>query len=177
MNSRVKKLIRNIILISICVTFLFFRSGLYLSPIAAHKSSERSIHYGPSTIIKIVDFSKGKYLLCKYDKWVSCNTVLRKGLFWRFGSGVFGFENNINEPVSFTWGISGMDLRLYGAINDKSIQRIEIVFSNGDKYYINEFYEGLFLLSLENIKDDSISCKKVVGYNANHEVIYTAKSK
>ena len=79
--SRKKKILRNLIILVI-LFFIFLKStGLYLSPISAHKSSERSIHYGPSEIVHIEDFSRGKYILCKYNGWVSCNTVEKKLFF------------------------------------------------------------------------------------------------
>lgn len=84
--SRSKKVIRNIIIL-ILLFFLFHQHlGLYLTPLAAHKSSERGINYGPSKVVYVEDYAdnydKGKYLLCKYDKWVSCNTVNRTLFFF-----------------------------------------------------------------------------------------------
>ena len=84
--SRNKKIIRNIVVLGILFFVFLKATGLYLIPLSAHENSERSIHYGPSEVVHIEDFDEGKYILCKYDKWISCNTVKRELLFfWRFG--------------------------------------------------------------------------------------------
>ena len=81
--TRKKKIIRNLIIIIIIYLLPINNTGLYLDPIKAHKDSERSSHYGPSEIVHIEDFPRGKYILGKYDRWFSCNTINKElGIFW-----------------------------------------------------------------------------------------------
>ena len=115
--SKNKKILRNIVLLIIIIFILFPRFGLYLSPLSAHRASEKSIHYGPSEIVHIEDFDRGKYILGKYDKWISCNTVNRSLLFfWTFGDQVTGIENDLTKAVSYTWGMSEDQYKIYGII-------------------------------------------------------------
>ena len=125
---------------------VFQSSELYLTPISAHEYSERSIHYGPSEVVHIEDWDGGKYILCKYDKWVSCNTVKRTLLlFWRFGNQPIGFENDKTKAVDYTWGASGQYWKLYGIINDDKIKKVEITLDNGEVLTQTAFYDDLFL--------------------------------
>ena len=103
--DRFKKAIRNIIILIILCLLFFKSSELYLTPISAHEHSERSIHYGPSEVIHIEDWDGGKYILCKYDKWVSCNTVNRALLFLKFNQPT-GFEKWQIQSLDYTGGFS-----------------------------------------------------------------------
>jgi len=73
--SRIKKVIRNLIILVLLFILYMMWAGLYLTPLLANEHSERSAHYGPSEVIHIENFDGGKYILCKYDRWFSCNTV------------------------------------------------------------------------------------------------------
>ena len=119
--NRKKKVVRNIVIL-IILSILTFTRGIYLTPLAAHKASERSIHYGPSKVVHIEDFDGGKYILCKYDKWISCNTINRSlFFFWTFGNQVTGIEVDKDKPLDVTWSNSYGSYKLYGIVNDKNI--------------------------------------------------------
>lgn len=171
--SRNKKVLRNIVVLGI-LFFVFLKvTGLYLTPLSAHKNSERSIHYGPSEVIHIEHFDRGKYLLCKYDKWVSCNTVKRELLFfWRFGNQVTGFENDKTKALDYTWGMSSGNYKLYGIINNDKIRKIQITLNNGEIFTETEFYENLFLFTWK-ADNDNQSCdfNNIKGYDSNNNII------
>ena len=102
--NRKKKVMRNIITSFILFIIFVKGTGLYFTPLGAHRDSERTAHYGQSEIVHIEDFKKGKYILGRYDKWFSCNTVNRSLLFfWRFGNQVHGSENDLSQPLSYSW--------------------------------------------------------------------------
>lgn len=144
--NRVKKTVLNIIAIVALFFIIISFSGLHLTPLAAHRASEHSIHYGPSEIVHIQAFTGGKYILGKYDKWISCNTIHRVGLvFWRFGSQVTGIENDPSKPVNYTFGMSQEKYRLYGIINDSKISKIEVVLKNGEVLEAS-YYDDMFML-------------------------------
>lgn len=148
------------------------RAGLYWSPISAHEHSERSIHYGPSKIIHVEDFEKGKYILGRYDRWISCNTINQIGFFfWRFGSQVTGFENDPTKPLDYTWDMSKSYYKLYGIIQDDRIKSIEITLKNGVVLAQNEFYEDMFLLTWKSMEDDGWDFQKIVGYDLDRNVV------
>jgi hypothetical protein len=181
MNRLKKVIVNSIILFALGVIF-FIHSGLYLNPISAHKSSERSIHYGPSKIIHIEDLKNRKYILCKYDKWVSCNTINRKlFFFWRFGNQPIGFENDTTKFIDYSssYSIKGYNgyNKLYGIINNKDITKIELILYDGTvlTQTQTDFYDDLFLFHWEvkEKKDISMACKIIKGYNSNNNVIFS----
>jgi hypothetical protein len=146
--NRKKKIVRNIIIL-IALSTLFLNRGISLTPMAAHEASERSIHYGPSKVVHIEDFDDGKYILCKYDKWISCNTVKKTMFFfWTFGNQVTGIEIDKGRPLNFTWGYSSDRNKLYGIINDSNINKVELYLDDGRTLSQTEFYDDdMFLFT------------------------------
>ena len=170
--SRIKKIIRNIFIIVILSFFIITRLGLHFTPLSAHESSERSINYGPSKVIHTEDFKGGKYILGKYDKWVSCDTVNRTLLFfWSAGNQPIGFENNKTKKVCYTWSASYDNFKAYGIINDNNIKKIEVTLSNGDVLTQTDFYEDLFLLTWKS-KANEEYFKAIRGYDAKDKLVY-----
>lgn len=167
--SRVKKIVVNSIAIAIMSFITLSLLGLHLTPLAAHRASERSIHYGPSEIVHIEGFSGGKYILGKYDKWISCNTVNRVGLFfWRLGNQVTGIENDTSKPLNYTWGMSDRNYRLYGIINDSAITRIIITLENGETIEETQFYDDMFLIAWDGIQ----YLKTIKAYDSDNNLIF-----
>lgn len=171
--SRIRKIIRNIFIIVILSFFIITRLGLHFTPLSAHKSSERSINYGPSEVIHIEDFEKGKYILGKYDKWVSCDTVNRVLLFfWSAGNQPIGFENDKTKKVNYTWSASYNYFHAYGIVNDKNVKKIEITLSNGNVLTQTDFYEDLFLLTCESKEKENMYFKAIRGYDAEGKLVF-----
>ena len=172
--SRNKKILRNIVILAILIFIFFNISGFYLTPLSAHKNSERSIHYGPSEVIHIEDFDGGKYILCKYDKWVSCNTVNRVlFFFWRYGNQPIGFENDKTKALDYTWGMSQENYKLYGIINNDKVTKIQITLNNGKVFTETDFYEDLFLFTWKADNDDEAWWfNNIKGYDSNDNLIF-----
>lgn len=170
--SRPKKIIRNLLIVAILLLLFLNRSGLYFSPLSAHEHSERSIHYGPSKVVHVENFDGGKYILSKYDKWVSCNTVNRSLVFfWRFGDQPIGFENDKTKPLDFTWSGSYQNYKVYGIINDNRVKKIGITLSDDEVLTQTNFYDGLFLVSWTNNQE----FKNIKGYDSNGQVIFESE--
>lgn len=144
--SRPRKILRNIIILVI-LSFLFLKStGLYLTPLGAHRASEKSVHYGPSKVVHVEDFPQGKYILGKYDKWISANTINKRlFFFWSFGNQVIGIENDLDKAVNLDYGLQGENYNYYGIINDERIKKIEILLDNGQVLQETKFYEDMFI--------------------------------
>lgn len=148
------------------------QTALYLTPLSAYEHSERSLHYGPSTIVHIEDYAGGKYVLAKYDRWFSCNSVRRAfGLFWRSGGGSIGQENDKTKAVVFSWSASREDYVVYGIINDERVKTIEVTLDDGQALTQSKFYDGMFLISGTGNK----YCKKLKGYAAGGQVMFEAE--
>lgn len=174
--SRTKKVIRNIFILSVLFFLFLNRSGLYLTPLSAHEHSERSIHYGPSKVVHIEDFDGGKYILGKYDKWVSCNTVDRElFFFWGFGNQVTGFENDKTKAVDYTWSASRENYKLYGIINDDRVKEIQITFNNGQSLTQTEFYEDLFLFTWQAKENERLNFESIRTYDSEGNMIFEEK--
>jgi hypothetical protein len=171
--SRFKKVVRNIIILAILLFLFLLRGGLYLTPLSAHEHSERSIHYGPSEVVHIEDFDKGKYILGRYDKWVSCNTVKRQlFFFWGFGNQPTGFEFDKTKALDYSWGISHQYYKLYGIINDNRVNKIQITLDNGKIFTQTEFYDDLFLFTWKSDNSKEGYFKNIKGYDSDNNVIF-----
>ncbi len=171
--SRGKKLLRNMIVLGLLLYVFLNRSSLYLNPLSAHEDSERSIHYGPSEVVHIENFEGGKYVLGKYDKWVSCNMVSKVFFFlWGFGSDPTGFENDQTKAVDYTWAAINHNFKLYGIINDDRVKKIEITLGNGKVLIQTDFYDDLFLFTWRDTLDEDWNFKNIRGYDANNNIIF-----
>ncbi len=171
--SRIKRIIRNIVIIVILSFFTITQLGLHFTPLSAHENLERSIHYGPSEVIHIEDFENGKYILGKYDKRVSCDIVNRALLFfWSAGSPV-GFENDKTKKVCYTWLLTSYNnFRAYGIVNDKNVKKIEVTISNGKVLTQTDFYEDLFLLAWTSKGKENVFFKGIRGYDSEGNIVF-----
>lgn len=171
--SRSKKIMRNIAILAGLFFLFLIRSGLYLSPLSAHEHSERSIHYGPSEVVHVEDFDGGKYILSKYDRWFSCDTVNRTLLFfWGFGDQASGFANDKTKAVVFSGGQSSENYKVYGIINDDRVKTIEIALGDGNVLTQSHFYDNLFLITWTTDNTADRNFKKLKGYDAVNKEIF-----
>ncbi len=175
MNRR-KKLLINIILV-ILLFFIFLKAtGRYLTPLRAHRASEKSIHYGPSEVVHVEDFPGGKYMLSKYDKWISANTVNRSmGFFWRFGDQVTGIENDLKKPVNYSAKMSDGNIVYYGIVNDDRVSKLEIELENEEVLVVEEFYDDMFIHFTRSENDDFHYVKVIRGYDLEGKEIFQEK--
>lgn len=171
--SRRKKIVRNIMVLVVLFIIFLKSKGLHLTPLSAHENSERSGHYGPSEVVHIEDFNKGKYILCKYDKWISCNTVNRSlFFFWRIGNQVHGIENDRTKALNFTWGMSSGFYKLYGIINDDRIKKVEVILDNDRILTQTEFHEDMFLFTWNLMDDSYLEFKTIKGYDSEDNLVF-----
>ncbi|MDQ7093612.1 hypothetical protein REC12_08425 [Desulfosporosinus sp. PR] len=177
MSIRLKKTIRNILILVLLFLIFVLRSGFYPTPLSAHQRSEQSLHYGPSQVVHSEDCAEGKYILGKYDRWVSCESIQRKFFFfWTIGDRS-NFENDTTKPFAFSWMTSeGGNCNLYGIINDQRIKRITLTFNNGQLMTQTGFYEDLFLFTWKLAPDDPPSdyFKDLKGYDAYGNILFAA---
>lgn len=136
------------------------------------------MHYGPSKIEHIEDYEKGKYLLCKYDKWISCDEIDRSLFFmWRIGGGdPEGVEYNSSIPFDSYFHSSATSnvtyTYIYGIVNDPSITKIEVTLKNGNVLTQTNFYDGTFIV---HWTDKTDTFKKIRAYNQNGKIIEDQK--
>ncbi len=171
--NRPKKILINIAIILV-LFFVFLRStGLYLTPLGAHKASEKTIHYGPSKIVHIEDFPEGKYILGKYDKWISANTINKSLVFfWRIGNQAIGIENDLTKAINISYGMSGGNYRYYGIVNDEKIKKVEILLDNEQVLTETEFYDDMFIFARSSPNDKFPYVASVKGYDIDDNLIF-----
>jgi len=147
-------------------------AGLYLTPLLANEHSERSAHYGPSEVIHIENFDGGKYILCKYDRWFSCNTVNRRLLFfWGSESQPTVFENDKTQKIAYTWYMTNQEYKAFGIINDDNICKIVITLEDGSIFTQTDLYDNLFLFTWKS-NGNSKSFHSISGYDIDNNVIF-----
>ncbi len=168
-----RKLIKNILITMVLYIVLIKANGLYFTPLGAHKDSEKTAHYGPSEIVHIEDFKKGKYILGRYGKWFSCNTV-NKVLFihWRHGNQVHGFENDLDKPLSYNWAYGSGFYKAFGIINDVAISRIEIILDNGDRFQQEDFYDNMFLIHWYDQENRDYNIDGIRAYDKDENIVF-----
>lgn len=170
--NRKRQIIRNIIILGVLFIIFVKSRGLYFNPINAYRTSEKSFHYGPSEIIHIEDYSGGKYIVGKYDKWYSCQDIKKRlGFLWSMGHLMGLKENDLSKGVSFTWAGSDHKYLLHGVVNDVRIKRIEITLDKGDKLSQEDFYEDMFLFAWEYL-DLANGFRELKGYDGEGRLIF-----
>jgi len=167
--NRKKKLLRNILFIVIFASFILLTGMFYINPAAAHRGSERSVHYGPSEIVHVEDFPGGKYFLGKYNQWISCNIINRTmGIFWSSGGDVTGSEIKYDNPLFYVSQFSQPNARAFGILHDQSIDKVEVHLTDGTILTQKDFYEDMFLLTWKN----EAEFHKIVAYDHIGSVIF-----
>ena len=170
----------------ILVTIIFFNyTDYYLTPLSAHKSTEKQEHYGPSEIKHVEELGDLKVYLCKYKNWVSCDSVKKSSfLFWNINNNVFNcFEYNKSISLNYEYSnVGGGYNCIYGIINDTRIKKIEVELENGVKFTRSDFYDGLFIINWDkyenykiiyNYKDDAVP-KNIYAYDEIGNIIFSS---
>lgn len=171
-KTKIIKLELNIIIITVVFILLFTMSGLFISPLTAHQYSERSLHYGPSEIVYSRDYEQGKYYLCRYDQWISVDTINKQKLFfWNLGNMNIIPKNRQDNPISYSWSSTKEYNIVYGSINDDRIKKIEARLTDGSSIIETTFYEDLFLI---NWKSKNLF-KEIIAYDNDDNIIYHNK--
>lgn len=174
-----QKLIRSLFILMLLLLLFGHYSTASLTPLTAHKRSERSINYGPSTIIKSQRIKGGMLYLCKYDKWYSLDTVKRRFLWlWYPEDMNLGKENNINNPIEYSWGEISISSnyklgKFYGIVNDPNINTVRLELNVNGKMEIfeqKELNNNMFLFTW----DGGITSYdgKIMGLDKNSNIIY-----
>lgn len=174
------KIIRSLFILSLLLLVINNFIGASLTPLSAHKRSERTANYGPSTIIRTKKINGGMLYLCKYDKWFSLSTVKRGFLgLWYAGDMVLGDENNLQKAINFslgtrdTWGNYRLGI-FYGIINEPSVKTVkfEIILNGKLKTFEqSELYDNMFLFTWD---EDTTTYRpiNVIGLDKDSKVVF-----
>ncbi|MDF2512716.1 MAG: hypothetical protein K0S04_2582 [Herbinix sp.] len=174
--SRSKKLIRNIFIIILLSLFLIAWLGLSFTPLSVYKKVERGNHFGPSQIVHIEDYKNNKFILGRYDRWVSCSNVRRALLFfWAAESVPITIENDNNKALCYTWSNYNPMFKVHGVINDEKIKKVEVTLSNGDIISQTEFYDDLFLLIYDTKIKGDIYFDSIRAYDGESNIVFESE--
>ena len=170
-----------IILLSICVYYYIFSFGSF-SAIGAYRSSERTMHYGPSEIKKIIDVKNGKVFFGKYKNWISAAPIEKKIIKWYPGSGGAGCPIKYSDKISHFEQCSAMGTDSYvytvfGCVNDSSIATVNLQFKKDGKinsmnYKIASDKLFIFCFDKYKSKDNLISLR---GLDNKGKIVYEYK--
>ncbi|NLY70803.1 MAG: hypothetical protein GX076_03865 [Clostridiales bacterium] len=181
--TRLKKTIRNLVII-VVLLFLFMKlNGLYFSPVQALHASERDLHFGPSEIVHSFDHGNSRYFLTRYEGMISCSPIKRSlGVFWRYGAG-HGVPNNEDRPVFTSYRSEGNNWIVYGMRNDSSIARVDIEVKNAEGeiqvYSSDTFYEDMFYIIWQGENESEVLFSQIFAglkaYDDAGSVIYDSE--
>lgn len=173
--SRNKKILRNTLILSSLIIIFFIRSSLFFTPLSAYRANEKSLHYGPSKIIHINDMGSSKLIAGKYDKWFSMSEIKRSMLFfWRSDGMSLGHEIDKSKALNYTWRMTEGNFTFFGVINNKDINKIDVIINNDDVISSSEFYDDMFLFNLkdENKHMKRLDFKGIKAYDAEENIIF-----
>lgn len=151
--------------------------SLHFIPMAAYEIKEKSLHYGPSEIIHIEDIDRGKLLVGRYDKWISCGPVEKYFLFWKVGNSHHGLEKDESQAINFNAGSSQGLIFFYGFINDEKVDKVELSLGNGEVYSEMKNFEDIFLILAETDEETAsqLDLREFKAYDKKGKVIYEFK--
>ncbi len=169
--KRPRRILINIIVLGVLFVLFCYVQNLYLRPLSSHKDIERIMHYGPSKVVHTENYSDGKLMLCKYDKWVTCGIIPRKFLFLWGLSGTYIFEYDKTKAISYKSDYSNALGVIYGVVNNPNIKKIDVLLADGKVLSTTTFYDNMFLFSWKFSYESQNSPRMVIGYDSNGKVI------
>lgn len=148
--NRMKKIIRNIVLILLVCFFFFYMRGYYLTKEACIMDSIRSLYCKEDEFITSVSMEPYDVtLVADLDHLtVSLFSTEKTGPFYHIRDSSTGMEIDKDAPVS----MEGMFSSSYGTVafiyrNDKSIDEVHVVMGNGETRVLNEWKNDFILIS------------------------------
>jgi hypothetical protein len=174
---RLKKTIRNLLIIA-ALLFLFMQfNGLYFSPVQALHASEEDLHFGPSEIVHNFDYGESRYFLTRYEEYISCQPIKKAlGVFWRYGGG-YGSPNDKTRPIFYQEARGEEDWWIFGVRNDASIAYLEATLDDpegeGEPITLTckEFYDNMFYF----IREGEEHLMSVTAYDEARNIVYESK--
>lgn len=158
-----------LILIILCFNYSYLGYGSFTA-IGAHNESEKTLHYGPSSVAKTIDLDGGKLFLCRYKDWFSVDTIKHGFIKWYPGDYDGGCPIDYTKKVTCSWGNSHIKdeknvLIVFGYVNDNTITQIIVEYmENGlktQKYNIDKSKLFIFYWYPHNTSYDSLRLKGI----------------
>ncbi|MCW3488933.1 hypothetical protein [Dethiobacter alkaliphilus] len=171
--NRKKQVLRNLVILFVVILFFMRLFALHLSPLSVLENAERSLHYGPSEVVHVEEHPGGKYILGRYDKWFSFYRIDRVYFFlWRLGGINIGNQIDLSESISYSGGATQSSQEIYGIINDNRIKKVEVLLTDGTVLSQAEFYDSMFLFTLQEPYEDKWKYKDLRAYDSENNLIY-----
>lgn len=170
-RKRLRKIIRNIVLIPILFLLTTRVLGLYLRPENLFRDSELGLNYGPSEIVYSEKDREGNlYLLSKFDKNFYVASLEKRWIFF-YSIGSQSISENTGQDIEIGLYYNGdkeENLLVYGIKNEEKIESIELILDN-KSYLVEDFHEKMFL---ERFKTDDYRGLEVLGRDKNGLIIF-----
>ena len=169
-----------ILLIIICFNLFKVYYG-YFSPTKALTAEERRSHYGPSEIVKTMDFKGNKIYFGRYKEWFSVNVVEKSGLMWyTYGAGGSEIENPNQTQISYGWDEFNINknqfyMNFYGYASDLNIEKVVLESRNKENSVSSDVDDTrMFALVYERDwhKDKENMLNILKGFDKDGNLIY-----
>lgn len=171
--NRKKKLIRNIVILSLILSFYYFTGGIYLTKESCIMDSVRGLYSNEKEIITSEKINSYEVTLLadRENLTAAIFSTKKTGPFYRIGGSMIGSEIHQDVPID----IDGMFDSDFGSVvyiyrNDKSIEEIEVVKGNGETVMINVWEKDFILIAYEDTDSWTHTICRV--YDENHEIVY-----
>lgn len=190
--SRKKKLIINLIILSLVCIYIFgIECLIRFTPLEVHKALEKKSHYGPSEIINTLEYNNRVINLCKYNDWYSVDAAEKNKFgLWQPSTNQSNYvsKNNKNKPLTINSYYSGQAINekhtryewiIWGVINDDNIKDVRLIIMDDGNLEVleeNNMKDGTYIFRWESSrKDYEDSDLMVVGLDENENSIYKVK--
>lgn len=182
--KRLKTLIRNLIIIAVLSLIFMKVNGIYFTPEAAFRASEKDLHGGPATIVHKIEKNGNAYLFTRYYDFYNCSRINPSfKYFWKYGGNPYGPENRKEERLSFAHTPMDGGYITFGLVNDEAIEKISLEAHgyNHEPVFLetDEFYQDLFYFFWEDDADFEYDYEKakliLKGFDKAGQLIYEYK--
>ncbi|MEG2935507.1 MAG: hypothetical protein RR844_03355 [Clostridium sp.] len=169
-----------VILIMVCFNQFKVYYG-YFSPKKAIRAEEKRFHYGPSEIVKTMDFKGNKIYFLRYKEWYSVDIVEKRGLKWyTFGVSGNKIENENKPQIDYRGGelILGNDdhyVNLNGYVTDLNIEKLVFESENKENSLaldVDETRMFMFIYDFDWDKSKEGMLKILKGFDKSGNLIY-----
>ncbi len=165
---RILKTIRNFILIGLLLAVFMAFTGMRPTPNQAHEYSDKVRHFGPSEILSVYKYDGYQDMLCKYDNWITCDTIRGRLIFWQ-NSNNSAFEIDKSESLNFSGRLTSDGVNIvYGIVNDPNIAKVKLKVPGMEPMIQEEFQDDLFYFTWESVLDLT-EIEGITGYNQEGE--------
>lgn len=177
MNKK-KKLTLQIVVLILILLSLFLQYQLFFSWESAYRHLETYEHFGPASEIHTLNDSGDRYILAKYDRWISIFYIYEQyGFFYRPGFMTDSLEIDKEADISLQTSVVHFNEREYlvYAYAKDPITTLEVVRGDGSTITLepltDHIHIGYWLWESVEVNPE-LEITIVRGYDQEGELVY-----